>query len=151
MAERPRWAPPVTAALALAGLGVSSYLTWVHYAEPRALACPDTGVVNCTKVTTSAQSIVLGIPVAVLGALFFAAMLALCVPPAWRARNPWLERARVAGGFAGIGFVLYLVGVELLAVHAICLWCTAAHVVAFALFISLLAAHLHVAPRPIAR
>lgn len=141
----------MTTALALAGLGVSSYLAWVHYAEPRALACPDTGVVNCAKVTTSAQSIVLGIPVAVLGVLFFAAMLALCVPPAWHARNPWLERARVGGGFAGIGFALYLVGVELLAVHAICLWCTAAHVVAFALFISLLAAHLHVAPRPIAR
>ena len=63
MPVRPRWVTPVTLALSLAGLGVSSYLSVVHYTEPTALSCPDTGVVNFLKVTTSAQSTVGPVPV----------------------------------------------------------------------------------------
>lgn len=136
-----RWAAWTTAALSLAGLGVSAYLTYVHYTEPRALSCPDNGAISCTKVTTSPESMVFGvIPVAVLGVVFFTAMLALCLPMSWRAREPWVDRARLAGVVAGMGMVLYLVAVELLSVHAICLWCTGVHVVAFALFVVVLAA-----------
>jgi uncharacterized membrane protein len=36
---------------------------------------------------------------------------------------------------AGIGFVLWLVYAELVLVGAICIWCTVAHVLAFALFV----------------
>ena len=80
MPEHPRWTAPVTVALSLAGLGTASYLTYMHYTEPAGLACPDTGVVNCLKVTTSAQSMVGPVPVAVLGVVFFAAMLVLSLP-----------------------------------------------------------------------
>ena len=34
-----------------------------------------------------------------------------------------------------MGFVLYLVSAELLIIHAICLWCTAVHVITFILFV----------------
>lgn len=136
----PRWAVPVTLALSVAGLGTSAYLTYTHYAEPAALACPDTGVVNCVKVTTSSESMVGPVPVAVLGIVFFAGMLLLSLPWMWRARNPWVSRARLAGVAVGMVSVLYLVGVELLSLHAICLWCTAVHVLTFALFVACLAA-----------
>ncbi|HET6818627.1 MAG TPA: vitamin K epoxide reductase family protein [Mycobacteriales bacterium] len=131
---------PVTLALSVAGLGTSAYLTYTHYAEPAALACPDTGVVNCVKVTTSSESMVGPVPVAVLGIVFFAGMLLLSLPWMWRARNPWVSRARLAGVAVGMVSVLYLVGVELLSLHAICLWCTAVHVLTFALFVACLAA-----------
>jgi Vitamin K epoxide reductase family. len=36
----------------------------------------------------------------------------------------------------GIGFVLYLVSVELLVVDAICLWCTSVHIITFLLLIA---------------
>jgi uncharacterized membrane protein len=138
-----RWAPAVTLPLALTGLGLSAYLTWVHYAEPRALSCPDTGVINCTKVTTSTESMIFGvIPVALTGAVYFLAMTGLTVPPAWRARSPWLRRARLAGVLAGVGMVCYLVYVEAVVVHAICLYCTAVHVATVALFVAVLAATL---------
>ena len=139
----PRWAAPVTLPLALAGLGVSTYLTYVHYAEPRALSCPDTGVINCTKVTTSPESVLFGfLPVALAGAVYFLAMTALVTPPAWRARVRVMSPVRLVGGVAGVGMVSYLVYVEAVVVNALCLWCTVVHVIAFALFVALLAAAL---------
>lgn len=146
MAETPRWAAPASGALAVGGLAVSSYLTWVHFDSPASLSCPNTGIVNCLKVTTSPSAYLLGIPVAVLGLLFFAGMAALCLPRAWRAEHRWISHGRIAGAVAGIGFAIYLVAAELLVVHALCLWCTAAHLIAFALFVVVLAAALHVPP-----
>ena len=45
---------------------------------------PGSGAINCEKVTTSPQSYVFGIPVAMLGLVFFVPMLVLCLPAAWR-------------------------------------------------------------------
>jgi uncharacterized membrane protein len=131
MAEPPRWAAPATIVSAAVGLGVSVYLTVEHFTASTTLACPETGVVNCQKVTTSEQSIVLGVPMALYGVVFFLAMLLLGVPAAWR--MPALRWPRVALAGAGAVSVIYLVWVELFAVNAICLWCTVAHVAALAL------------------
>src|SRR3954447_26482636 len=119
--------------LAVAGLAISIYLTVAHYAEPRLLACSDTGTINCAKVTTSPQSVILGIPVAVLGLPFFAAMIGLNLPT-FRNGPGWLPWARVGAATTGICFVLYLVYVELFVVDAICLWCTSVHLITLLLF-----------------
>lgn len=140
-AVAPGWATPVTLLLALVGLGISGYLTYVHYTTPTALSCPNTGVINCVKVTTSSQSMIFGvIPVAVTGVGYFAVMTALCTPWAWRSAARWLRAGRMLGAVAGIGMVCYLVFVELVQVDAICLWCTAVHVVTFLLFLAVLSA-----------
>src|SRR5580658_7780315 len=80
----PRWASPTAVLLSLGGLSVSIYLTVAHYGSGITLACPDSGIIDCQKVTTSPQSMIFGIPVAVLGVVFFAAMLLLNSPRAWR-------------------------------------------------------------------
>ena len=80
---------------AVAGLAVSAYLTVEHYSASKLLACPENVAINCAKVTTSAWSRLAGVPVAVLGLAFFAAMTALVVPAAWRYRA--LDPVRVAG------------------------------------------------------
>ena len=130
----PRWLPVASLALVVAGLAVAGYLTVEHYTAPTTLACPETGVVNCQKVTTSAQSVVFGVPVAVLGLLYFAAMGPLCLPVAWRSTRPVLRRARIGLSVVGVGFVVYLLYTELFTLNAICLWCTAVHVITLALF-----------------
>ena len=130
-----RWVAPVTVALALGGLAASVYLTIAHFTDPELLVCSDSGTVNCTAVTTSAQSTFLGIPVALLGLLWFAGMLALCLPVAWNAADRRVHLLRFAAALGGIGFVLWLVYAELVIVGAICLWCTVAHVLAFGLFV----------------
>jgi uncharacterized membrane protein len=121
--------------LCLGGLAVSVYLTYEHYTGNRSLACSDTGVINCAKVTTSSSSRIFGIPVAVLGVAFFVPMLALCLPAAWRSLEPRLHLVRTAFSATGVAMIIYLLYAELFRVHAICLWCTSVHVMTFLLFV----------------
>lgn len=130
------WVQWTTLALSLAGLGVSLYLTIAHYTTPTTLACPDTGVVNCAKVTTSPQSMLFGtIPVALLGLVFYLFLTAVNSPWAWRANGPVLRWARLGSLIAGVAFVLYLIYTELFTLNAICLWCTSVHVITILLFV----------------
>jgi uncharacterized membrane protein len=136
----PPWARRTTLGLSLLAVGLAGYLTLTHYTDPAALACPDRGLVNCTLVTTSSWSSIVGVPVALLGLLWAMAMTAFTAPWAWRSRARWPDRARVGGAAAGVAMVLYLVYIELFAVDAICLWCTGVHLTALALFSVLLVA-----------
>jgi uncharacterized membrane protein len=129
----PAWVPATSLSLSLVALAISSYLTVTHYSDPTALACPDTGIVNCTLVTTSSWSVVLGVPLAVLGLVWAVAMTGLTVPWAWRAAAPSVDDARLLVSGAGAAMVLYLVYVELFRIGAICLWCTAVHITAVCL------------------
>jgi len=72
--------------------------------------------------------------VAVLGLVFFAAMLLLNTARAWRHADLLTRVSRLGLAFAGVGFATYLIYTELFTIHAICLWCTTAHVLAFLLF-----------------
>jgi uncharacterized membrane protein len=131
----PMWLQIVTWVLAAGGLGVSLYLTIAHFNQHISLACPATSHINCEKVTTSPQSYVFGIPVAVLGLAFYVFMIAAVSPWAWRARWAPLGWARLGSVIVGMGFVLYLVYTELFTLNlTICLWCTSVHVITFALF-----------------
>ncbi|HET9172887.1 MAG TPA: vitamin K epoxide reductase family protein [Actinospica sp.] len=130
----PAWIAPATLGTAAAGLAVSVYLTIAHYTQSVTLACPATGAIDCQKVTTSPASMLLGIPVAVLGLAFFAAAAALGLPAAWRARSPLIRDTRLALSVLGVCFVARLVYAELFEIDAICLWCTVVHVLAVALF-----------------
>ena len=129
------WLQIATFVLALAGLGVSIYLTIAHFTESALAGCSESGLVNCTKVTTSAQSYVFGIPVAVLGLAFFVFAVVIMSPWAWRASRREIHLARIASLVVGIGFVLYLVYAELFTIGSICLYCTSVHVITFLLFV----------------
>ncbi len=124
-----------TPLFALAGLGVSVYLTIAHYTQLPLAACPENATINCEKVTTSPESVVFGVPVALLGLLFFAAMVPLCLPFAWRCAHRLVAPARLAAVVVGIGFVCYLLYAELFDIRSICLYCTSVHVLTFALFV----------------
>jgi uncharacterized membrane protein len=128
------WIPWTTLALSVAGVAVAAYLTYEHFTAGTTLACPDTGVVNCMKVTSSQYSKLFGIPVALLGLLFFVGMTALSLPPLWRAASPWPSRLRLAAVVVGVVFVCYLIWAELFQIDAICLWCTVVHGLTIILF-----------------
>jgi uncharacterized membrane protein len=133
-AAAPLWIQLTTLVLSLGGLGVSLYLTIAHYATATTLACPDTGVINCEKVTTSPQSVIFGIPVALLGLIFYLFMTGVNSPWAWQANWPAVRWIRLGSLIAGVVFVLYLIYTELLTLDAICLWCTSVHVITVLLF-----------------
>jgi uncharacterized membrane protein len=134
-ARPPQWFQWTTWGLSLAGLGMSLYLTIAHFSTSVSLVCPATSTINCEKVTTSPQSYVFGIPVAVLGLAFYVFAAAANSPWAWRVTWPPLRWARIGSVVAGIVFVLYLIYAELFKIGAICLLCTSVHVITLALFV----------------
>jgi len=133
-----RWWGWTAFVLSLAGFGVSFYLTVEHFSGG-ILQCPSTGIINCTKVTTSPQSEVFGVlPVALLGLIFFAAVVLVNLPPFWQRYDRvgrLITYGRLALAVGGMGMVLYLLYTELFTIKAICLWCTSVHVVTFLLFV----------------
>ncbi len=146
--KAPRWAAPVGLLVCLAGIGVASYLTYAHYTDARNLACSDHGVVNCAKVTTSAQSQFLGMPVAVLGLAYFVAMAAMSLPWAWRRPERIVRAARLVAAGGGVAMVLWLVYAELFIIDAICLYCTIVHGLTVIFFFVVTAATVSGTVRP---
>ena len=136
--ESVRWAGGGVSFTALTvsilGLADAAYLTYEHFTGGTSFNCPENATVNCLKVTTSPESHILGMPVAVLGLAFFLFMTAVNSPWGWRA--PWrgVHWARLGSVVAGIVFVLYLIWAELFRINAICVYCTGVHVLTFILF-----------------
>jgi uncharacterized membrane protein len=142
----PQWPGLVGTILSVLGLGVAGYLTFEHFTSSSTLACSDNGAINCLKVTTSSYSAVAGVPVAVLGLVYFVVMLVLQLPPIWRRTEPIVRLGRLGWAIAGVATVLYLLYAELFAIDAICLWCTAVHVLTVALFATTLFATVSYPP-----
>jgi uncharacterized membrane protein len=101
--------------VAVIGLGIAAYLTYVHYAKLKPL-CLSSGA--CETVQSSRYSKLAGIPVPVLGLVgYIGILISLGVRG---------DLGRVAGaGFAliGFGFSAYLTYREIFTIKAICQWC----------------------------
>jgi uncharacterized membrane protein len=136
---RLRWQPVATLVLSIVGLGIATYLTITHF-DKVALVCSDNGAINCAKVTTSPQSEIVGIPVAMLGLAFFIPMIALCLPVAWRSTDRRIHLARLLLAVTGVGMIIYLIIAELFIIKAICLWCSGVHLITFILFVIIVTA-----------
>jgi uncharacterized membrane protein len=134
----PRAWDRVRAALSLAGLGMSAYLTLLHYDSNVPLACAAGTFVDCATVLASPSSVVMGVPVAVWGLLWFVvatvlAILFLRCPP--DAKPGALRAAALSWALVGTATVLWLVFQEIGVVGKLCAWCTAVHAVVLALLV----------------
>jgi uncharacterized membrane protein len=109
-------------AITLIGLGVASYLTYVHYAGIKP-AC--TAGESCTKVQTSIYSELAGVPVALIGLIGYVAIMASLLAP----ENENTRLATVAFTVVGFGFSAYLTYRELFSIHAICEWCVSSAII----------------------
>lgn len=135
---RPLWFLAPAWLLTLAGLGISVYLTITHYDSDVNLVCSASSTVDCHAVTTSKYSELAGVPLPLLGLLFFVAFAVLITPWALRAEHPLLRWSRIASASVGVLFVVYLVTVELALLHKVCLWCTGVHGITILLFVLVL-------------
>jgi uncharacterized membrane protein len=142
----PTWLQWTTFGLAILALAASSYLTYQHYTAGKTFfGCAGKGFINCGLVTTSAESHILGIPVALLGLLFYVFMVPALSPWAWRltggsliARR--LPLVRLGSICVGICLVLWLIYAELFKIGSICIYCTSVHIVTFLLFVLIMLA-----------
>jgi uncharacterized membrane protein len=112
--------------LAMLGLGIATYLTYVHYSGAH-VAC--TAGQSCVRVQTSQWSRLDGLPVAVIRLIGYLAILATLLAPDREA-----TRMAVLGlTLVGVGFSGYLTYRELFSIHAICEWCVSSALIMTAL------------------
>jgi len=121
--------------LSVLGLAIAVYLTIVHYDHHVALVCPlHGGIINCADVVTSASSVILGVPIALWGVLWFIIAGALAIWPlvSASARLGSIRIYTLTWSVVGIIGVLYFLYLELHVDDHICIWCTTAHVLVLA-------------------
>lgn len=114
-----QWAIPV---ISVIGLGIALYLGYVEVTHVDAVCGP---VGECNIVQSSPYARLLGVPVAVWGVLNYLAIIALWI---------WQQRAQGAShqfaiwslvilSVGGTFYSIYLTGLELFVIHAVCAWC----------------------------
>jgi len=111
------------ALLAIGGVAVSSYLAYGSIGD-RSLFC-ELGH-GCDSVQASEYSVVLGVPVAVWGALLYLTILAAAIAGlSFSSRFGELPSLALFGmGLAGTLYSGYLAWVELYRIESVCMWCT---------------------------
>jgi uncharacterized membrane protein len=103
--------------LAVLGIGIAGYLTYVHYQGGQVLCLASGG---CETVQSSIYAKLAGVPVALLGLIGYVLILASVFVPK--------DAGRLMGAtlsLIGLGFSGYLTYRELFSIHAICQWCVA--------------------------
>jgi uncharacterized membrane protein len=126
------------AAVATVGLAIAAYLTVVHYTHSSPI-CTSGG---CEKVQQSSYAELGGVPVALLGLVAYAAIIASTV-------RRGVEAALVGCVIAlvGVVFSAYLLWAQLARIHAICVWCVASDVAMACLAVLCTARLLRESPR----
>lgn len=118
----------------LAGLGllVAVYMTVFKLTDNQKMCLGNGG---CSVVNNSVYSEVYGVPVAIVGALGYAAILAVSL---LSGRWSFLRRNAALLNFGlcltGFLFTVYLIYVEIALIHAICPFCLASQVIMTLLF-----------------
>jgi uncharacterized membrane protein len=112
----------IVAALALAGIFISLYLTLYKLNVIGELSC---SIGSCETVNTSRWSMFLGLPVAAWGLLFYldVFVIALLGTTARFEYEPAISIVLVAQAAIGVLFSAWLTYLELGVIHAICIWC----------------------------
>ena len=119
--------------IGLLGLFVALYLLLYHLGFYGALMC---GAGSCEVVQTSKYARFLGTPVPLWGTLWYAGVLVLAflgLGPA--ADQRWLDVLLALAVTGGLLFSAYLTGVELIILHAVCMWCVISAVLTVLLFV----------------
>lgn len=121
------------APLSLGGLATSAYLTYSHYAD-KPTQCA--GIGSCEYVQTSKYSEILGLPVALMGLLFFVGLITLVALRLvlGERQGSWAQPLAFSMTLGGLAFVSYLTSIELFVIDAICPWCVATAVFTAACF-----------------
>ncbi len=124
--------------LALVGLLVATYLWLYKIGVLGQLQC---GAGSCEFVQASRYAELFGFPVAFYGVVGYAALLAVGLAglQAKFTADRRLSMLLATAATVGFAFTLYLTGIELFVLHAICRWCMASAVIMTALWVLALA------------
>lgn len=106
--------------LAIAGMIISSVSLYHHYGTDTNSFCDLGGEFNCDIVNRSVYSVVLGVPVALIGIMGYGLLLGLGTQWRAKAETPMLLLGASVGGLC---FALYLTYIEGYVLGAWCILC----------------------------
>lgn len=118
------------AILAVLGIAVSSVSLDHHFRKSKTTYCDFGQSFNCDIVNRSEYSTVAGVPVALIGILGYAALLAFATFYREKAETPGIL---VIGSVGGLGFALYLTYIEKYVLFAWCILCLTSLTVIFSI------------------
>jgi uncharacterized membrane protein len=124
----------IVAALALAGILISVYLTLYKLGVIGELSC---SLGSCETVNTSRWSIFLGLPVAAWGLLFYLDVFGVALlgtMPRWE-NEPVISIVLAVEAAIGVLFSAWLTYLELAVINAICIWCVTSAVIVLIIFL----------------
>jgi uncharacterized membrane protein len=126
----------------LIGLVDSLYLTWIKLSHREALCLP--GIGDCETVNSSRYSAVFGIPIALLGALAYLAIIALVLLEDRQVLSlpigkEFSKMAVFGLSLVGVLYSVYLTYIEIAVLHAICPYCVISALAILAVFVLSLA------------
>ncbi|MGB3365633.1 MAG: vitamin K epoxide reductase family protein [Thermodesulfobacteriota bacterium] len=121
---------PAILILSIIGFLLSVYLTYLHYSEGQAAFCSQGS--DCDAVRQSSYSSLLGIPVALFGAVGYALIFWFTYVSLSKSMR-WVLLYIIS--LAGFVFSLYLTYLELFVINAICFYCVVSAVIMTAIFI----------------
>jgi uncharacterized membrane protein len=124
----------IIAALALAGVGLATYLAMYKLGMIGALAC---GAGQCEMVNLSKWSIMAGIPIAVWGLGFYVGLfLVAFLGTTDRFMNAeWVSHVMLVMTGWGVLFSGWLTYLELFVIHAVCMFCVISAILVCVLFV----------------
>jgi uncharacterized membrane protein len=128
------WRRQALVLLALVGLLVATYLWLYKIGVVGELKC---GTGSCEAVQASRYAELLGVPVALYGVAGYGALFAIGLAGLDPLRATDRRLTRLLAAFATVGFLfsVYLTGVELFVLQAICRWCVASAVIMTAIWL----------------
>ncbi len=103
--------------LLIIGIVDEIYESYIYF-SPKALVCPDTGIINCGTVLSSQYATIIGIPLAILGLTWV--IVALVITLYSKLQKSFVPYLWMAFGALGVIYSItaqYLIG-------KICIYCT---------------------------
>ncbi len=127
-----RWYPFTILGVSILGFFDAAYLTIQHYTQ---FTLPCTITHGCDLVTKSEYSSIAGVPVALLGALFYLAMFFATYIIIETKRHDLL-RFVALGSIAGFLSSCWFVYLQFFVIHAICQYCMLSALTSTTLFVA---------------
>ena len=108
------------AGLSLAGVAISSISLFHHFGTSKTSFCDLGQSFNCDLVNRSSYSVVLGLPVALIGIIGYLLLLAFATVYREKAETPFML---LIASVAGLVFALRLTYIEAYVIHTWCVLC----------------------------
>ena len=115
--------------LAVSGFFIAAHI-WAHKRKKKPLICPLR--LSCDTVVNSDHGRIVGIPVEVLGMLYYMTMVVLHMAYGIGMPVPHMVFVVISG--VAFGFSLYLIGVQAFIMRTWCSWCLMSAVISTVIF-----------------